>query len=110
MIVLKLHEEQVIVPKVEDTLIGALMGGGLEPIPCSFRNFDAIGGGIRCATPGIPRLGVLQSYFWVRGCGKEGDGIIAPISRIVSPQPTSPDRDPRAIGEPDRERRHKLEI
>lgn len=63
MNVLMLDEERVIVSKGEDTLIQAFKDWGFKPIPCSFWNFETIGGGFHCATVDIRRRGKLQSYF-----------------------------------------------
>jgi glycine amidinotransferase len=63
MNVLMLDEERVIVSKGEDTLIKSLSDWGFKPIPCSFWNFAAIGGGFHCATVDIRRRGELESYF-----------------------------------------------
>jgi glycine amidinotransferase len=63
MNVLMLDEERVIVSKGEDTLIRALKDWGFRPIPCSFWDFETIGGGFHCATVDIRRRGDLESYF-----------------------------------------------
>ena len=63
MNVLMLDEERVIVSRGEDALISAFRNWGLEPIPCSFYNFETIGGGFHCATLDIRRRGKLESYF-----------------------------------------------
>jgi glycine amidinotransferase len=63
MNVLMLDQERVIVSKGEDTLVAALKDWGFRPIPCSFYNFETIGGGFHCATVDIRRQSVLESYF-----------------------------------------------
>jgi glycine amidinotransferase len=60
---LNLDEKRVIVEQSEEPFIRALKSWGLEPIPCSFRNFYPFGGSFHCATLDIRRRGTLQSYF-----------------------------------------------
>ena len=63
MNVLMLDEERVIVSKGEDDLIRALRDWGFKPIPCSFYDFETIGGGLHCASLDVRRRGQLESYF-----------------------------------------------
>ena len=63
MNVLMLDEQRVIVSKGEDTLIQAFKAWGFKPIPCSFYDFETIGGGFHCATVDVRRRGVLRSYL-----------------------------------------------
>lgn len=63
MNVLMLDPVRVIVSRGEAALIRALEDWGFEPIPCSFHDFEAIGGGLHCATVDIRRRGQLESYF-----------------------------------------------
>ena len=63
MNVVMLDEKRVIVSREEDTLIKALKDWGFKPIPCSFYDFETIGGGFHCASVDIRRRGELQSYF-----------------------------------------------
>jgi len=63
MNVLMLDEERVIVSKGEETLIQAFKEWGFQPIPCSFWNFETIGGGFHCASVDVRRRGTLRSYF-----------------------------------------------
>jgi len=63
MNMLMLDEKRVIVCREEERLIRTLKGWGFEPIPCSFYDFETIGGGFHCASVDIRRRGALQSYF-----------------------------------------------
>lgn len=63
MNVLMLDHERVIVEKNEETIIKALKGFGMKPIPCPFTHFNTFGGSFHCATLDIRRTGTLQSYF-----------------------------------------------
>ena len=59
----QLREKRVIACREEERLIRTLTGWGFEPIPCSFYDFETIGGWFHCASVDIRRRGGLQSYF-----------------------------------------------
>jgi glycine amidinotransferase len=63
MNVLSLDERRVIVESRETALMDLLRGWGIDPIPCAFRGFNALGGSFHCATADVRRRGTLQSYF-----------------------------------------------
>lgn len=63
MNLLSLDERRVLVEEQETELQAMLRGWGLEPIPCAFRSFNALGGSFHCATLDVRRRGALQSYF-----------------------------------------------
>jgi len=53
----------VIVCREEQRLIRTLKAWGFSPIPCSFYDFETIGGDFHCASVDVRRRGLLQSYF-----------------------------------------------
>lgn len=63
MNLLMLDEKRVIVEKQDEPMFNALKDWGLEPIRCSFRNFNTFGGSFHCATLDVRRRGKLESYF-----------------------------------------------
>ncbi len=63
MNLLSLDERTVLVEENETELQEMLRGWGVEPIPCPFRSFNALGGSFHCATLDVRRTGGLQSYF-----------------------------------------------
>jgi glycine amidinotransferase len=63
MNILMLDEKRVIVEKSDEPMIRAFRSWGLEPIPCSFRNFNSFGGSFHCATLDVRRRGALETYF-----------------------------------------------
>lgn len=63
MNLLSLDERTVLVEENETELAEMLRGWGIEPVPCPFRSFNALGGSFHCATLDVRRTGGLQSYF-----------------------------------------------
>jgi glycine amidinotransferase len=63
MNLLSLDERRVLVEEKETELQAMLRGWGMEPVPCPFRSFNALGGSFHCATLDVRRRGGLQSYF-----------------------------------------------
>jgi glycine amidinotransferase len=63
MNLLSLDERRVLVEENETELQAMLRGWGMEPVPCPFRSFNALGGSFHCATLDVRRRGGLQSYF-----------------------------------------------
>lgn len=63
MNLLSLDERTVLVEEKETELQAMLRGWGIEPVPCPFRSFNALGGSFHCATLDVRRTGGLQSYF-----------------------------------------------
>jgi glycine amidinotransferase len=63
MNVLSLDHHRVLVESEETELIEMLANWGFDPLPCSFRGFNALGGSFHCATVDVRRRGTLQSYF-----------------------------------------------
>jgi glycine amidinotransferase len=63
MNVLSLDEKRVLVEREDAPMIRALRDFGLQPIPCSFLDFNTFGGSFHCATADIRRRGELASYF-----------------------------------------------
>ena len=63
MNVLMLDEKRVIVDRSQGSMIKAMKGWGLEPIPSSLKYLGTFGGSFHCVTTDIRRRGTLQSYF-----------------------------------------------
>lgn len=63
MNVLSLDTERVLVEKQEEPMVRKLRDWGFEPVPCTLRSFNPLGGGFHCCTLDVRRRGELESYF-----------------------------------------------